>query len=373
MHPETALTWFALGVLTKRRYDMLLQRFGDLDRALTALDGTLLHELGCQPETIERTMELRCRLQVAESSSATCNLQQYAGRMQQENISLVCLEEDHYPPILREIPDPPVFLSYRGDLSLLQHPCLGIVGTRAMSTYGRRVVEAFVPAFVAHRVVTVSGLALGIDSAVAQQTLLSSGKTVAVLGSGLGNIYPLTNTRLAGEIVAAGGLILSEFPLDSIPTKYTFPSRNRLIAALSRGVLVIEAGEKSGALITADLAIDYGREAFAVPGSLFSEGSAGCHAVIARGEAKLVTQPLEILQDIGVVWKESSAGSSKVDVYASENPDEENIFKTLSGIPQSASDIVEASGMAPAAVSAALTALELAGVAGNTMEGWIRK
>lgn len=359
----TAITWFALGILTKRRYDMLRHRFGDLDQALHALDGTLLREMGCKPETIERTLLMKARLHVA----------MYAKRMEDSGIGLLSSEDEAYPKMLREIGDPPVFLSYHGDLSLLEHPCLGIVGTRAMSSYGKRVVETFVPTIVAHHVVTVSGLALGVDSAVAQQTLACGGQTIAVLGNGLGSIYPLTNTQLAEQIVAGGGLLLSEFPLDIVPTKYTFPSRNRLIAGVSRGVLVVEAGEKSGALITADLAIDYGREAFAIPGSIFSEGSMGCHRVITRGEAKLVTFPEEVLCEIGIIQRKSKADASVADAYAPQSAEETKVLRILSGLPLSSSDIVEATGMEAGAVSAALTTLELAGVAGNTMEGWIRR
>lgn len=380
MDPTTAITWFVLGVLTKRRYDMLRNRFGDLDRALSALNGTLLQEIGCKPETVEQTLRFRCKLQIAgedepatlrpfgraQISGQACDLQQYTMRMREQGIHLVSWEDDAYPALLREIGDPPVFLSYRGDLSLLQYPCLGIVGTRAMSGYGKRVVEAFVPKIVASGVITVSGLAFGIDSAVARQTLACGGKTVAVLGHGLGSIYPPTNADLSKQIVAAGGLLLSEFPLDIAPTKYTFPSRNRIIAGLCKGVLVIEAGEKSGALITADLALDYGRDAYAVPGSIFSEGSAGCHAVITRGEAKLVTSAEEILCDIGV----RVLGRSQ---YVPQNVQEERLLDALSGGPMSVSELGEKLLMNPGVICATLTTLELAGVAGNTMEGWIRR
>jgi DNA processing protein len=363
MDPSSAITWFALGILTKRRYDFLLSRFGDLDRALSALDRTILQELGCKPETVELTLKRIGQLQIA----------QYIQRIDDAGIHVISWEDHAYPPILREIGDPPICLSYRGDLSILTRPCLGVVGTRAMSAYGKRVVEAFIPSLIAHGVTTVSGLALGVDSAVARQTLAAGGKTVAVLGHGLGSIYPPTNTTLADQIVAEGGLLISEFPLDCIPTKFTFPSRNRIIAGLSRGVLVVEAGEKSGALITADLAIDYGREAFAVPGSIFSEGSAGCHSVITRGEAKLVTASEEILREIGVIAGAPKRDASAADAYVTQNADEERVINILSGVPQTSSKIVEASGMESSIVSAALTTLELAGVAGNTMEGWVRK
>lgn len=358
MERTIAIGWFILGILNKRRYDALLARFGDLERAFRAIDRALLAEIGCRPETIEQTLQ---RIRAADAHS-------YASRMRDAGIGLASLEDDAYPTMLRDVPDPPVFLSYRGDLSILKRPCIGIVGTRAMSSYGKRATEALIPPLVAQGVTTVSGLALGVDSAVARQTLAAGGTTAAVLGNGLPRIFPPSNARLAEEIVAGGGLLLSECPFDAVPTQFTFPARNRIIAGLSRGVLVIEAGEKSGALITADLAIDYGREAFAVPGSIFCDGSKGCHAILARGEAKLVATPEDVLCEIGIAARAVSGRPG----YTAQNQEEERILKILSGFPQSSSDLVEASGLAADHVGATLTALELAGVAGNTMEGWVR-
>jgi DNA processing protein len=370
MDQLTAITWFALGVLTKRRYDLLLKRFDNLTDALSALSETMLQELGCKPETIERTMKIRCKLQVANTSSspATCNLQQYASRMREQGIHLISWEDDSYPAILKEIGDPPVFLSYRGDLSLLSRPCLGIVGSRDMSSYGKRIVDIWVPEITGNGVVTVSGLALGIDEAVARSTMSSGGKTVAILGHGLARIYPPSNAGLAREIIENGGLLLSEFPLDIAPDRYTFPARNRIIAGVSRGVLVVEAGEKSGALITADLAIDYGREAFAVPGSIFSELSVGCHTVLSRGEAKIALCPREVLQDIGVLPMTQSAQG----ISPPEDATERVIWEKLTGVPQRISDLVESCALDTACIGATLTTLEIAGRARNIDGMWVR-
>jgi DNA processing protein len=360
MDPSTALAWFALGVLTKRRYDMLLKRFGSLGNALLHLDRELLAALRCKEETVERTLKVR---------SAFC-VPGYAERMGRESISFVSWEDDDYPALLRQIGDPPVFLSYRGDLSLLSKPCLGMVGTRAMSSYGVRVVETFIPEIVGAGVVTVSGLALGVDAAVARETLAQHGKTVAILGHGLAKIYPPSNTHLAEEIVGSGGLLLSEFPLDQAPDKYTFPSRNRLIAGLTRGVLVVEAGEGSGALITADLALDYSREAFAVPGSVFEERSVGCHGLIARGEAQLAVSAADVLRGIGIL---PIAVADRPVAFTPHTMEESVVHGALSGLPQSLSTLVEACRLPTATVSATMTVLELVGAAKGVGNGlWVR-
>ncbi len=358
MDHSTAITWFALGVLTKRRYDMLLKRFGNLTDALSALSETMLQELGCKPETITQTLQRKEKLHIAE----------YARRMEQAGITLISFEDDTYPQMLREIGDPPVFLSYRGDLSLLNRPCLGIVGSRNMSSYGKRIVDSWVPEITGNGVVTVSGLALGVDAAVASVTIANSGKTVAVLGHGLARIYPPTHRGLSDEILASGGLLLSEFPLDIAPDKYTFPARNRIIAGLSRGVLVVEAGEGSGALITADLAIDYGREAFAVPGSIFSELSAGCHTILSRGEAKIALSAREVLQDIGVLPMTQSVMHSP----PPEDPLQRQIWEALTGVPQRISDLVESCALDASCIGATLTTLEIASRARSVDGMWVR-
>ncbi|MBM3227384.1 DNA-protecting protein DprA [Candidatus Peribacteria bacterium] len=358
MDHATAITWFALGVLTKRRYDILLKRFGTIADALTALDSTVLQEIGCKPETVERTLSLR------KEFSATV----YAQRLAKAGITLISMEDAAYPAFLREIGDPPVFLSYRGDLSLLSKPCLGIVGSRNMTSYGKRIVDAWVPEIAGCGVVTISGLALGIDAEVARSTMASGGKTVAVLGHGLARIYPPTHAALAKDITDSGGLLVSEFPLDIAPDKYTFPARNRIIAGLSRGVLVVEAGEESGALITADLAIDYGREAFAVPGSVFSELSAGCHAILSRGEAKIAVFAREVLQDIGVLAPEHT----QAPVLPPEDPALRRVWEALSGVPQTLSSVVETLDRDAASIGAALTALELLGRARSVDGCWVR-
>lgn len=361
MLPETALCWWHLNVLNRRRYDLLQQAFGNLDTALEALDAPMLRGLGMKDATVASTLERLARFDPLPEEE----------KLRKRGVSLHSIEDDAYPARLREIADPPVFLSSIGDLSVLGHPCIGIVGTRRMSPYGRRIVEAFVPMLARAGCVTVSGLALGIDSAVARDTLQTNGLTVAVLGHGLATIYPKTNERLARKIVDNGGLLLSEFPLDLEPDTYTFPARNRIIAGLSIGTLVVEAPQDSGAMITARLALDYGRDVFAVPGLAFDENMAGCHRLIADGHARLVTKPDDILQELGVVH--TSDDTQRV-LFLPQTVDQEAVYRVLSGMPLSVDDIAARSKLSAAGTATALTLMELAGAVRNVGGGhWVRR
>lgn len=331
-----------------------------MESALRHIDQQILRTLGCREETV---LTILNRLEEFDPES-------YEKELKKRGIKLLCIEDEHYPGALRNIADPPVFLYYKGDLEILHQPCIALVGTRNMSSYGKRVTESFVPQIVSAGVVTVSGLALGIDAQVARETLTAGGKTVAVLGPGMGSIYPRANAMLAKEIITKGGLLLCEFPLDAIADKYTFPARNRIIAGLSKGTVVLEAGEGSGALITADLALEYGREVFAVPGQIFDENMVGSHSYIAQGRAKLVSSATEILRDVGIVSPEKHA--SEV-VYVPQNAAEEAVLKALTSMPQSVGELKERAGKEAASVNAALTMMELSGAAKNTGSGlWVR-
>ena len=360
MDRRTALTWSWLNILAKKRYDALRGVYGSLDKALQAMDEELLRGLGCRQETIYIVLT---RLEEFDPDA-------YEQELEKRSIRFLCIEDSDYPARLKEIGDPPPFLYYRGDLSILDESCIGLVGKREISPYGQRVVEEFVPPFVRAGFVTVSGLALGIDAAVAEETLRAGGKTVAVLGNGLASVFPSSNARLAEKIVKAGGLILSEFPIDTKPDKFTFPSRNRIIAGLSLGTVVLEAGEGSGALITADLALDYGREVFAVPGQIFDPNYIGCHQILSRGQAKLVISANAVLQELGVVMREAG----KQTLFEPESKEEQVLWKALTTMPQPVNDLVERSGLPAATTGSTLTMMELAGVAKNMGDGrWVRR
>jgi DNA processing protein len=356
---ETALRWSWMNVLTKKRYDLLLSQHGNLDSALACISQEMLSEMGCREETVLLALN---RLE-------ELNLEYYQKELEKRSLRLMTLEDSDYPDALRTIEDPPVFLYVRGDLSVLSQPCLAMVGTRAMSEYGKRVTSMLIPEIVGAGMVTVSGLAQGIDGEVARETLASGGKTVAIVGHGLGMIYPKAHEKLADEIVRSGGLILSEFPLDTHPDKYTFPARNRIIAALSLGTVVLEAAMDSGSLITADLALGYNREVFAVPGSIFDPNYAGCHQLLIRGHAKLVRSAQDIFDEIGIVSHQVSSEQS----YASENPDEQAILSVLTSMPKNIDDIAEETQMEIGVITSILTILELQGILKNVGGGrWVK-
>jgi len=358
MDRTAALTWSWLHLLTKKRADMLKGAFGDLDRALGAIGEEFLTKLGCRGDTVMKVLN---RLEEFD-------VDQYEAELKKRDVHFLTIEDDAYPSRLKEIGDPPMFLYYRGDLTILDQPCIALVGTRKISPYGQRVAEAFVGPIVAAGVVTVSGLAEGIDAVVARETMRAGGKTVAALGHGLASIFPAKNARLAEEIVKGGGLLLSEFPLDTTPDKFTFPARNRIIAGLSLGTIVLEAGEGSGALITADLALDYGRDVFAVPGQIFDENFIGCHQIISRGLAKLVTTPQDVLQEVGIVAADRSTSS-----FTPRSNQEAKVHGALTTMPQSVGDIAQRAGLAAGPVNATLTMLELSGAAKTVGNGqWVK-
>lgn len=354
------LTWSWLNFLTKKRYDALMEKYGSLDTALSHIDPEMLSAMGCQEETIFRILN---RLDEFDPDS-------YAMELQKRGLTLICLESPEYPALLRRIEDCPIFLYFKGAIDIVNQPCIGCVGKREMSPYGKRVAENFVPTFVQSGMVTVSGLALGIDAVVAKETLQARGKTVAVVGGGLAKIYPSSNTALAKDIVENGGLILCEFPLDQIPDKYTFPARNRIIAGLSIATVVLEAAKGSGALITADLALEYNRDVFAVPGQIFDENYEGCHQYISEGRAKLAQSPEDVLRDIGIV---AQCNNEEVQEYHSDDAEEQRLYDSLTSMPQSVSDLVERAEIDAAVINAKLTMLELCGRAKNVGNGmWVR-
>ncbi|MBS9335950.1 DNA-processing protein DprA [Fructobacillus papyrifericola] len=206
-----------------------------------------------------------------------------------------------YPKQLREIYQPPLVLFYRGDLRALKLPSLAVVGTRTATPYGQEVLRALLPELLAQGIAIVSGLAKGIDVMAHQVTFSNGGVPIAVIGSGLGRAYPRQNRGIQ-EAVAEQGLLLSEYPLETAPHRGHFPERNRIIAGLASATLVVEAKQRSGSLITANSALQNNREVLAVPGSIFSAESAGCHELIAAG-ARPVTTAKEILVN-GAFYKD---------------------------------------------------------------------
>lgn len=272
----------------------------------------------------------------------------------------LCPEMPEYPRSLLSIADPPALLYCRGDLSLLSLPAIALIGSRAASEYGRRVAAHLAGELVTQGLVVVSGAAYGIDAAAHQGALQAGGPTIAVLGCGLDIAYPKSHTALLAEI-AASGLLLSEYPLGTQPDGFRFPARNRIISGLSSGVVVVEATEKSGSLITATLALDQGREVFAVPGRVDSVKSAGCHALIRQG-AQLVRHGGDIFEVLGWHVKASSSPPASPADTTTLNALEQQLWSVLEVYPQDIDTLGRRSALGGSLLPGLLLQLELRGL-----------
>ena len=235
---------------------------------------------------------------------------------EKQNIRVLVREDDEYPPILREIARPPLALFVRGN-PIPGAERIAVVGSRAASQYGKRVAEEIAMGVASHGVTVVSGAAQGIDSA-AHKGALRAGRTVAVLGCGVDVVYPKSNAKLIAEI-AESGVVLSEYPPGTQPFPAFFPQRNRIISGLSYGTVVVEAAERSGSLITAELALSEGRDVFAVPGSIYSDLSKGCNRLIRQG-AKLTASAEDILDEYA--WAEKEKPGKRQPTLFEENEPE---------------------------------------------------
>ncbi len=271
---------------------------------------------------------------------------------------LLTLADADYPQSLLSADDPPLLLYAKGDTALLNRPMLAVVGSRNATPQGARDAEAFAQALGDAGLTIVSGLALGIDAAAHRGALATASATVAVIGTGADRLYPARNQALA-RTIAEKGVVLSEFPLGTPALASNFPRRNRIIAGLGLGCLVVEAALRSGSLITARLAAEAGREVFAIPGSIHSSLSRGCHQLIRQG-AKLVESATDILEELR--W-EASATAGAVDDPASAagNGDEQRVLAFLGHAPCALDTLSARSGLTPADLLAMLLPMELAG------------
>ena len=264
---------------------------------------------------------------------------------------VVTLADADYPQALLNIPDPPLLLYVKGRLDLLNHSALAVVGSRNASVQGVRNAESFAQALSDAALCIVSGMAHGIDAAAHLGGLRGKGSSIAVVGTGLDKVYPAANRKLAHQLAAEGTLV-SEFPLGTPPLAHNFPRRNRIISGLSLGCLVVEASLQSGSLITARMALEQGREIFAIPGSIHMPQSKGCHTLIKQG-AKLVENSADILDELG--WYSTIANSSVNQQQA--HP----IFTHLGFDPLDIDSLSQRSGLTIEALSAILLQLELDG------------
>jgi len=291
--------------------------------------------------------------------------------LNQTNNSLITLADPDYPKALLETVDPPPFLYTKGNLQLLNHASIAIVGSRNASVQGEKNAEAFAFDLAKHGLCVVSGLALGIDGAAHRGALNANGKTIAVVGTGLDIVYPAKHRDLAHKI-AENGLIISEFPLNTPSKPQNFPRRNRIISGLSLGCLVVEANLQSGSQITARLAAEQGREVFAIPGSIHSPMAKGCHQLIKQG-AKLVDCIQDIIEELDIKPIETHHVIAD-DLVDQQDAEEEHPLINLIGFdPISLEQIVQLSGLPSNEVSSMLMMLELDGKVTSLAGGLYQK
>jgi DNA processing protein len=335
------------------RLSQLKGHFGSLQDAWKASEAGL-KQTGLDSRSIDGLLTLRSGI----SPDAEVE------KMRRHRVKAFVCEDPLYPARLKEIYDYPPVLYIRGSLPAGDEPSLAIVGTRRPTIYGRQVTEEIVGNLARNNMAIISGLARGIDSVAHRTALDAGGKTVAVFASGLDIVYPGENANLAQTILEQGALV-SEYPLGVKPKPEYFPLRNRIMSGLSLGVLVVEAGEKSGALITAQQALDQNREVFAVPGSILSPASLGTNRLIQEG-AKLVRDYTDILEELNLTVV---ARQAEINGLFAENqpaaicPSESAVLKQLSTEPNHIDEICRRSGLPMPEVSSTLAMLELKGIA----------
>jgi len=356
-HPD-AEDWLTLSFLPGlgcTLINRLVHQLGTPGAVLRDLNGVKAIP-GVGPRLLDLLRDAR---QVAEARRcARAELEQLAKR----NITLLTPDAPVFPARLRTIPDSPVLLYCRGDLAWLAHPAVAIIGSRSATDYGKRVATALAAELAGQGITIVSGAAYGIDAAAHRGALATGGGTLAVLGCGIDVVYPRAHGDLFRDI-AANGLLLSEYPLGAKPEGFRFPARNRIISGLVKGVVVVEATEKSGSLITARLALDQGREVFAVPGRIDSPKSAGTHRLIQQG-AHLMQTTADILE--GLSWSRGTsfsdphpaAGDGLVTVTAPE----QKLLDNLETYPRDIDALVRRTGLAIIEIHGLLLQLELKGL-----------
>lgn len=329
------------------KFSLLESRFGEMGKAWHA-SARELQEAGLDSRSVGHVLAARARLSLDEELA----------KMRQNNIQALTWHDPAYPARLKEVDDRPPVLYVRGALLPEDECAVAVVGTRRPSAYGRQVADTMSTELCRNGVTVVSGLARGIDAVAHKAALKAGGRTIAVFGCSLEVVYPPEHAGLARQIMERGALV-SEFPVGTSPRADNFPRRNRIMSGMSLGVLVVEAGKTSGALITAHQAVEQNREVFAVPGSIFSPTSIGANSLVQEG-AKLVTSCLDILEELNL---SQVAQQLQFKEIAAASEEEAKLLACLTHEANHIDDIRHTCGLPIATVSSALTMLELKGLA----------
>ncbi len=341
--------WFALknvphvGNITFRR---LVDHFGSPAAVLSSTEAELSAVKGIYPSIVSSILGHDYRRYAEEECAA----------LRKSGARLVTFHSRDFPCLLLQIPDPPPFLYVKGELNA-REPAIAIVGSRRASPYGLATTSRLARELAGHGITVVSGMARGVDASAHRGALSCGGRSIGVLGCGIDVAYPAENRSLFAEMAEKGALV-SEFPLGTRPVAENFPRRNRIISGLTTGVLVIEAAEGSGSLITAQCALDQGRDVYAVPGPITSNLSSGCNSLIKQG-AKLVQRVEDILEELPA--RMDSAGEIPQSPHRCFSPEEASVYSRLSQIPLHIDEIAAKCALTAGEVSVILLRLELSG------------
>ncbi|MHC4084387.1 MAG: DNA-processing protein DprA [Planctomycetota bacterium] len=345
-------------------FGKLIKRFGSVDRAL----GTSVSELakidGVGFKTAEQIAATRDKFDTAAELELADKL----------GVWIINLEDKRYPPVLKQIYDPPPVLYIKGSLTRQDSLCISIVGSRRCSIYGQEQSSRLAHFLASAGFTICSGMARGIDTAAHRGALSANGRTIAVQGCGLANIYPPENKKLF-DLIAESGACVSELPLQYEPLSDNFPPRNRIISGLSLGTIVVEAGSRSGALITARAAMENNREVMAVPGKIDSPVSKGSHQLIKQG-AKLIESVEDVMEALGYIGQQLKNHATEAATKASEKVEtplfdasrlnlsdsEKTIYDYLSREPSHIDQIIAETDLAPGSINAGLISLRLKGL-----------
>jgi DNA processing protein len=330
------------------RLRTLRQHFGDLEMAWNASEAALL-AAGLDRRSLANLLQARQAI----------NLDKVLRDIDALGATVLTLDDPDYPSLLRELPDGPPVLYVKGTLADADQWAVAFVGTRRATVYGRDVTYHLVASLVDAGITIVSGLALGIDAAAHKAALDAGGRTIAVLGCGIDTVYPPEHRTLADAITHSGALI-TEFPPGTPPEAKNFPVRNRLISGMALGVVVVEAPENSGALLTADHAIEQGRDVFAVPGNVTARSSVGANRLIQNG-AKLVISADDILDELNLT-RSTVETRTQLREIAPSDPTEASLARCLSDEPLHIDDLCQLSGLPITQVSSTLALMELKGL-----------
>ncbi len=348
MISETRLFWAMADCIRGNNYQILKKIFPDWKAAREEISEDILIKNGISSRSAKSIIKKVQSVDIEDAKKRVMKL----------GAGILFYEDDNFPESLKQISDPPFFLFYKGDPDSIPRKRLAVVGSRTTSDNGKFAIEKIIPEMISSGFAIISGMAAGIDTLAHKEAIKNRGKTVAFWGTGLDLCYPTSNHKLAKDI-EENGVVFSEFPLGTTGNPYNFPRRNRLVSGFSDGVLVVEGKKKSGSLITADFAMEQGKEVFAVPGPIRSPLSEGSHILIQNG-VKLCMQASDILEEFGITESTKSTNLT-LSSYIPQTEQEKSIWNALSYSPTDFDTLVKKTNLAASDLTSQIMMMTLQG------------